>query len=770
MCVVKKIFIISFVILLSLFSFTVNAAEKTYSDTIEIDFYRRASNIYIDLADNGSVLKPALIGSVYYVSQQYANDIDYAFFTDDIIYQLFQMMDTSSQISIIEQPGEEIEEEIESTSTETTDNEKTTFTKYNLTTAQLKGIARVCQREQGSVKGAAAEASLIANRYELYGSKYSSIYTYVRNSGWWGSKSKNDKTMSSGSLSSKIENAVRDVLVDGKRTLPKYVDEHDCIYCGSYGYDITKIVTDGKKITSHSELRKHSNYISNKTKIYNKYGATYTFYTFPTESSDPFGYTKESNRKKYGDFHYDIDGSTTGTTGSEFNGSDYFSISANETLTYDEDAFRSNLRKYWFETSLFSGMSDVKKDKMTNEVFEHYEQYLLLIGYEETEAGEGVCSYNVGNNTYVNPGVQLLYCDGSGTINTEDIVDFEKYITGVVYAENGNGPYEALKVQAVATRSYSMTRPSVMGGSFGVKFSNVDGRDVVNLRSCTLDQVYCDPDEGCWSNRVGGQTGDSSTYKESTVYSKEDKSKTWHRGSLSDKSDIRKAVLETTGEVAVDANDNIVNTSYINTTQQSWNKMAKEGKDYYEILKKHYDTVTNISSTCSASSAMGAEAETWRQGDPRWGDNYIGSKNLRQVGCMITSTAIQIARSGTKLNVSDFNPGIFLQTIKAHNGVSGNDFNVDDNSWSSVAPNFKVGGVIEFSGSDSSKIEKMKQYVSGNKYLIIRLYHPGQHWVAVTGIENGKIKMADPASDATDFASKYSVSTVSKGYYFVKND
>ena len=137
---------------------------------------------------------------------------------------------------------------------------------------------------------------------------------------------------------------------------------------------------------------------------------------------------------------------------------------------------------------------------------------------------------------------------------------------------------------------------------------------------------------------------------------------------------------------------------------------------------------------------------------------------------MITSTAIQIARSGTKLTVSNFDPGVFLDTIKAHNGVSGNDFRVDDNSWATVAPNFKVGGVVYFYGSAESKIEKMKQYTTGNKYLIIQLWHPGQHWVAVTAIENGKIKMADPASETTDFASKYSISTVSKGYYFEKKD
>jgi len=177
----------------------------------------------------------------------------------------------------------------------------TTFagTKYDLTESQLKSIAMLCQREQSSAIGAAAEASLMANRFELYGSKFGSgatgLYNYIRNSGWWAS-SKNHMDNVSG-LTSSVLSAVRDVLVSGKRTLPKYVDEHDCIYCGSYGYDIVKIITDGNIITAKNELVDHSNYIKDRTIIYNKYGAVYTFYTFPTEKSDPFGYTSYAKKE-----------------------------------------------------------------------------------------------------------------------------------------------------------------------------------------------------------------------------------------------------------------------------------------------------------------------------------------------------------------------------------------------------------------------------------------------------------------------------------------
>lgn len=171
--------------------------------------------------------------------------------------------------------------------------------KYNLTESQLKSIAYLCQREQGSAKGAAAEASLMANRFELYGKSFGTatdgLYNYIKNSGWWASSKKYMENPDEPTNS--ILTAVHEVLVLGKRTLPLYVDEHDCIDCGSYGFDIIKIVTGNQIITEKDKLIDHNNYIQDQTVIYNKYGSIYTFYTFPTETSDPFGYTNTAINK-----------------------------------------------------------------------------------------------------------------------------------------------------------------------------------------------------------------------------------------------------------------------------------------------------------------------------------------------------------------------------------------------------------------------------------------------------------------------------------------
>lgn len=170
--------------------------------------------------------------------------------------------------------------------------------KYNLTEQQLRGIAKLCQKEQGSAIGAAAEASLIANRFELYGSKYGTgadgLYNYVRNSKWWANGQKH--TDNPEGLKDSVYTAVYNVLILGQRTLPLYIDEHDCIKCGK-SFDIIKIETDNQIITDEEGRLNRNNYIQHKTIIYNRYTSVYTFYTFPTTESDPFGYHIKAKNK-----------------------------------------------------------------------------------------------------------------------------------------------------------------------------------------------------------------------------------------------------------------------------------------------------------------------------------------------------------------------------------------------------------------------------------------------------------------------------------------
>ena len=155
------------------------------------------------------------------------------------------------------------------------------FTRYALNDTQLVQIARLCQQEQGTVAGAKAEASLMANQLETsktrqqkYGTGADGLYNWVRNGGWF---SRAAHWMDNGSVSDAVLAGVKDVLVNGNRTLPLYVDEHDCL-------------SDIKSIST-GNVKDRSAYIQGKTVVKNTYGSTWTFWCFPDSNSDPFGYT-----------------------------------------------------------------------------------------------------------------------------------------------------------------------------------------------------------------------------------------------------------------------------------------------------------------------------------------------------------------------------------------------------------------------------------------------------------------------------------------------
>ncbi len=190
---------------------------------------------------------------------------------------------------------QELDEQIKKNAANSSSDEASVIgQKYNLSNKELKQLCGVAKAEQGSIKGAKAEASLMANLYELLPS-YSRYYkkglvNYVRNSGWFANAGTH---MSQGCPSGYLD-AVRDVLVNGNRTLPLYVNEHDCIGCG----DVLYITTNGKSANKN----KRKDYIEDKTFVYTVYKKNdsvkyWIFQSFPDVRSDPFGYTFDAKEK-----------------------------------------------------------------------------------------------------------------------------------------------------------------------------------------------------------------------------------------------------------------------------------------------------------------------------------------------------------------------------------------------------------------------------------------------------------------------------------------
>ena len=220
-------------------------------------------------------------------------------------------------------------------------------------------------------------------------------------------------------------------------------------------------------------------------------------------------------------------------------------------------------------------------------------------------SSELICKYTVGGNEYSDIKVQLMECDTSSftPIAGEELVDFEKYVLGVAYIENFSNE-SATKAQIIAARSYALTRRAIV---------EENGQKILQMRNCTSDQVYCDPDKGCWSNSASAGA---------TVHSGVDNSKAFHRGPMAADHEARKWADEVSGIVVQDSSGNVVNTPYCSDygvckfcnrgscmSQNEATRLGASGSDYNQILMHAYgQTASGINAEKTCKSSQGGNS------------------------------------------------------------------------------------------------------------------------------------------------------------------
>lgn len=432
------------------------------------------------------------------------------------------------------------------------------------------------------------------------------------------------------------------------------------------------------------------------------------------------------------------------------------------TYTYQDGFIYKTYPKYKKEYTIdfIEVPFDYKVNRNIEEIMEYirsrqdYTNYVL--GYPNTvvtDSNSGSttnCTYTVNGTNMSGIKVKLVHAKNSAVpgVNTGDeiegqeLVDFEKYILGVVYAENGSAPEEAIKAQAIAARNYVLNRGHLM---------EENGQKILRITNSTYDQTYCDPDAGC--DRCIGERGVVSLYKSGTT----PKGSTCVSVSpLPNDSYVRKAVKSVSGVVLQDNNGNTINTPYTSTTQHAWNKMAKEGKDYIEMLRLTYGESSLSNPSCTFASG---DWDNWRQGDPQWGNKSVGSSNMASIGCFITAHAKALAASGAQLKVNNFNPGVFIDVINANHCLSGNNLDATCALNAVLANGYnrqtdRVG--VSLTGSIGQKALTISNYLNQGYQIILRVKaEPNQHWVYVTGISGSTIYMSDPASNGKTVLPTY---------------
>ena len=468
-----------------------------------------------------------------------------------------------------------------------------------------------------------------------------------------------------------------------------------------------------------------------------------------------------------------------------------------EDNSYSEETFRENLINQILP-KYFKDASKERKEELADQIFKYIEDYYNLIGVNKNTssascASIGNCEYdikgfylgsrgNVVKNMQIKDlKVRLMECGapyGNGTYTKaidQDLVNFEDYVAGVAYAEVGpSANEEVLKAQMVAARSYALARPTAMGNSAGKKLEEENGQWILQISSCVADQVFCNIDEGC--SFMGGGDGQGGICRSGKV-----PGAVRTRDALPEDHPLRKAAAETQGEVLVNAQGYIISTGFLSSDQNAWASLAKTGLNYKQILLQHYNQGSRdykaadiVKASCnsdgSSSCTSNGEFASWKQGDGQWGSIQMGTsgKTIHQIGCLVTSVSMLIAKSGVETTIDPFNPGTFVNYLNTHGGITSSG-NYVWASPSGIAPRFVYQNMVSLRGmSKADKLNKIKEITSQNGvYAVAEVKgNTGQHWVAIDSVTNNTINMMDPASDSTDMWAQYNWENTSTIAYY----
>src|SRR5574344_512438 len=217
-----------------------------------------------------------------------------------------------------------------------------------------------------------------------------------------------------------------------------------------------------------------------------------------------------------------------------------------------------------------------------------------------------------------------------------------------------------------------------------------------------------------------------------------------------------------------------------NMTREVINRLVSMRNTYYEgidvdsTLSVTYDAdgkrVATLSGTGESTQylnytnniAVGTIGTAWKQKDTRWGGIWIGTEpfwkngklvdpTMENVGCYVTSIATLMANSGTKINSDTFDPGTLGKVIKENGGFTSSGEltygNYSNPPWISLAPNFKMVSRINISGKSKKDVEALIiDYLSKGYYVV---FEKTGHFIAVTGVEGGKVVFSDPGIHTT---------------------
>lgn len=213
-----------------------------------------------------------------------------------------------------------------------------------------------------------------------------------------------------------------------------------------------------------------------------------------------------------------------------------------------------------------------------------------------------------------------------------------------------------------------------------------------------------------------------------------------------------------------------INSKSVDAMKIQYSFSESQLAQFTELTSERYQNLW--SSVIYGIAGTSGEITEWKQKGMTWSDIKIGTTDatIGDIGCLVTSIAIQIKKSGVTTNdIYPFNPGTFVIALNNAYAFDSNG-NLSYAPISKVVPDFKYVGRVELKWkTKSEKLYEIRKYYEDGYYLVAEVKGAtlnNQHWVAVDNVTNSTVVMLDPGSNATDMWSQYDWNNTSQFIYF----